>query len=162
MCAIALNSSATSLDLDSWEAAHEKYLPTAIVLDHFDREINVTGVKTIDGGRKHVKIGFIAGADLLDSMTKPGVWSEEDLHYILGKYDLFIIERMGTDLSHTIRQLERFKGKIHIVHQLILNDVSSTKIRLFLKQGMSIRYLVPDPVISYIEEKNLYSNEAVA
>ena len=39
------------------------------------------------------------------------------------------------------------------------NDISSTKIRLFRRRDMSIRYLVPDPVVQYIEEHKLYGDE---
>jgi nicotinamide mononucleotide adenylyltransferase len=39
---------------------------------------------------------------------------------------------------------------------LIQNDVSSTKIRLFRKRGKSIRYYIPDRVVDYIYEHNLY------
>ncbi|TKA67509.1 hypothetical protein B0A49_04337 [Cryomyces minteri] len=51
---------------------------------------------------------------------------------------------------------ERQHSNIHIVPQLIQNDVSSTKIRLFAKRRMSVRYLIPDAVVEYIEEHNLY------
>lgn len=162
MCQIAVDTSETSLNLDTWEAAQQEYQPTAIVLDHFEEEINAALRDHLaDGERKSVKIGFLAGADLLDSMNTPGVWSEDDMAYIFDKFPIFIIERMGTDLDRTIRQLGRFKGNIHVVPQLIQNDVSSTKIRSLRKQKMSIRYLVPDPVISYIEEHKLYEAEAV-
>lgn len=42
------------------------------------------------------------------------------------------------------------------MQQLIQNDVSSTKIRLFRKRGMSIRYLIPDEVVEYIYNHGLY------
>ena len=162
MCKMAVNNTLTSLDLDHWEASQEEYQPTAIVLDHFEHHLNsvLGGVETVKGQRKPVKVGFLAGADLLNSMTTPGVWSEEDLKHILGDYPLFILERMGTDLGKTISELERFNGTIHVIHQLIQNDVSSTKIRLLCRQRMSIRYLVPDPVLSYIEEHGLYRPES--
>lgn len=158
MCEMAVNNSSTSVDLDLWEASQQEYQPTAIVLDHFNHHLNdiLGGVETIDGHRKPIRIAFLAGADLLDSMTMPGVWSEKDLEHILGEYPLFVLERMGTDLGHTINELDRFKGTIHVIQQIIQNDVSSTKVRLLRKQGMSIRYLVPDSVISYIEEHDLY------
>ena len=42
------------------------------------------------------------------------------------------------------------------------NDVSSTKIRLFLRRDMSIRYLVPEPVVQYIEANTLYDEDGAA
>lgn len=163
MCKLAANTSSTSLDIDHWEAMQQKYQRTAIVLDHFKHHLNdiLGGVETVDGQRKPVKVGFLAGADLLNSMTMPDVWSEQDLKHILGDYPLFILERMGTDLGQTISQLEHFKGTVHVIQQLVQNDVSSTKVRLLCRQGMSIRYLVPDPVVSYIEEHGLYKPEVV-
>ena len=159
MCKIAVDTPYSHIELDNWEAAKDEYSTTRVVLDHFKDEINsILGgsYETADGKRKPVQIALLAGADLVDSMNTPGVWSEEDLHYILGNYPLFILERKGTDLSQTIAQLERFMGNFYIIPQLIQNDVSSTKIRLFRKQGMSIWYLVPDNVVAYIEEHELY------
>ena len=49
-----------------------------------------------------------------------------------------------------------------MIRQLIHNDVSSTKIRLFLRRGMSVHYLLPDSVIRYIQEHRLYVDESSA
>ncbi len=38
-------------------------------------------------------------------------------------------------------------------------DLSSSDIRQRVKEGLSIKYLTPDPVIKYIEQKGLYLNE---
>ena len=46
-----------------------------------------------------------------------------------------------------------------MIPQLIQNDVSSTKIRLFRKRGKSIRYYIPDKVVDYIYEHGLYSDD---
>jgi nicotinamide mononucleotide adenylyltransferase len=56
--------------------------------------------------------------------------------------------------------LARWRHNIHLIPQLIQNDVSSTKVRLFLRRGMSIRYLLPAPVVTYIEEHGLYKEDA--
>lgn len=46
-----------------------------------------------------------------------------------------------------------------MVPQLIQNDVSSTKVRLFIRRGYSVRYLLPLPVVEYIEANGLYQEE---
>ena len=77
-----------------------------------------------------------------------GVWSQEDLNHILGRYGVFIVERTGTDIDDALAALTPWRQNIWVIQQLIQNDVSSTKIRLFLKREMSVRYLVPAPVIN--------------
>ena len=44
-----------------------------------------------------------------------------------------------------------------MVKQTIYNDISSSKVRLFVKRGYSIKYLLPNSVIQYIEQNGLYS-----
>lgn len=119
--------------VDPWEATKKDYQPTAIVLDHFHHELNEVrgGIETADGSKKKVRIALLAGADLVDTMSAPGVWAPEDLQHILGVYGCFIIERAGTDVNAAISSpaLEPWKHNIHVISQTISNDVSSTKIR---------------------------------
>lgn len=88
MCQLAVDQTSDWLMVDTWEPMQKEYQPTAVVLDHFDHEINVVrgGVETGDGTRKPVRIALLAGADLIHTMSTPGVWSEKDLDHILGKY----------------------------------------------------------------------------
>ncbi|KAI9673010.1 MAG: Nicotinamide/nicotinic acid mononucleotide adenylyltransferase 1 [Caeruleum heppii] len=162
MCEMAVEQTSSWLMVDPWEAVQKEYQPTAFVLDHFEHEINevLGGVETYTGERKHVRIALLAGADLIQTMSTPGVWSDKDLDHILGRYGTFIVERTGTDIDDALASLQQWKENIHVIQQLIQNDVSSTKIRLFLRREMSIRYLVPASVIRYIEEHGLYEEDA--
>lgn len=82
--------------IDPWEALHKEYQPTAVVLDHFDHEINVVrqGVDCGDGTRKPVRVALLAGADLIHTMSTPGVWSDKDLDHILGRYGVRLVPSM--------------------------------------------------------------------
>ncbi|KAJ5495898.1 Nicotinamide/nicotinic acid mononucleotide adenylyltransferase [Penicillium diatomitis] len=164
MCQLAVDQTSDWLMVDTWEPNQKEYQPTAVVLDHFDHEINTVrgGVETADGSWKPVRIALLAGADLIHTMSTPGVWSQKDLDHILGKYGSFIVERSGTDIDEALASLQPWKENIHVIQQLIQNDVSSTKIRLFLRREMSVRYLIPVPVIHYIEQHHLYEDDGTS
>lgn len=161
MCQLALDSASKWLMVDQWEAEQKEYQPTALVLDHFDNEINHVrgGIDTGDGSKKTVRIALLAGADLIQTMSTPGVWAPKDLDHILGKFGTFIVERSGTDIDEALSNLQQWKENIHVIQQLIQNDVSSTKIRLFLRRNMSVQYLIPAPVVEYIEQNQLYRDD---
>ncbi|KAJ4420091.1 Nicotinamide/nicotinic acid mononucleotide adenylyltransferase 1 [Neurospora sp. IMI 360204] len=143
------------------ENGEPAYVPTARVLRHFDHEINTVlgGIEGTDGVRRKAKIALLAGADLVMSMGEPGLWSPVDLGVILGEYGAFIIERSGTDIDEALATLRQYENNIWVISQVIQNDISSTKVRLFLKKDLSVRYLIPDPVVEYIEEHGLFHDE---
>lgn len=161
MCQLAMDKASQWLMVDTWEAEKKEYQPTAVVLDHFENEINVirNGVEAGAGNRKQVRIALLAGADLIQTMSTPGVWSEKDLDHILGRYGAFIIERSGTDVEEALATLQPYRDNIHVIQQLIQNDVSSTKIRLFLRRGLNVHYLIPTPVVEYIEQNHLFMDD---
>jgi nicotinamide mononucleotide adenylyltransferase len=66
--------------VDPWEA-FQSYQRTAVVLDHFDHEINsvLGGAQLPSGERRHMRIVLLAGSDLISTMSEPGVWSENDV-----------------------------------------------------------------------------------
>ncbi|KAB8346106.1 hypothetical protein FH972_023154 [Carpinus fangiana] len=142
MCRLATKESDWIM-VDDWEASKAEYTRTALVLDHIEHEINEVngGVRDSTGIRRKAKVALMSGADLIDTMSVPGVWAREDLDHILGRYGAFIIERMGTDLVKALETLEPWRDNIYAIPQLIQNDVSSTKVRQFLRKDMSISRL---------------------
>jgi nicotinamide mononucleotide adenylyltransferase len=82
MCNLAAEESASWLMVDPWEA-FQSYQRTAVVLDHFDYEINTVlgGVQTEDGEHKNVHVMLLAGSDLISTMSEPGVWSHADVGF---------------------------------------------------------------------------------
>lgn len=164
MCELACERTLSWLMVDAWESLQLKYTRTALVLDHFNEEINIKrgGIQTKSGEHRGVKIMLLAGGDLIESMGEPDVWADQDLHHILGKYGCLIVERTGSDvrsflLSHDI--MYEHRRNVLVIKQLIYNDILSTKIRLFIRRGMSVQYLLPNSVIRYIQEHRLYVND---
>lgn len=163
MCNLAAEETSNWLMVDAWEA-FLPYQRTAVVLDHMDYEINTVlgGVQTVDGEHRNVQVMLLAGSDLISTMSEPGVWSYQDLDHILGKYGCFIVERAGSDMDQATESLARWRNNIHLINQLIQNDVSSTKVRLFIRRGLSVRYLLPANVVEYIEQNGLYQDESTS
>ena len=163
MCRLAAEETSEWLMVDPWEATQPDYMLTAKVLDHFEHEINHVaggGIETADGSTKRpARIALLAGADLIQTMSTPGVWDANDLDHILDKFGVFVVERAGTDIDEAIDHLRRWEHNIHVVPQAVQNDISSTKVRLFLKREMSVRYLIPDHVIRYIQSHGLYRED---
>lgn len=102
MCNMATQQSSW-ISVDPWEALHAEYLETAKVLDHFEHEINevLGGVET-PSGRKKCRIALLAGADLIQTMSTPGVWAPKDIDYILRNFGAFIVEVSLSDPTHNV------------------------------------------------------------
>ena len=52
--------------------------------------------------------------------------------------------------------LEHISGKRIYFFKSTLLDISSSEIRDFVKNGISVKYLIPDDVLKFITKKNLY------
>ncbi|ROT37167.1 nicotinamide mononucleotide adenylyltransferase [Sodiomyces alkalinus F11] len=159
MCELAVKHARQPLMVDPWEAQQASYVPTAKVLDHFDREIN-----QLRGGSsgKKVRIALLAGADLVETFSQPNVWALHDLQHILGDYGAFVVERANSNIEQALSSLREWRDNIHYIPAIISNPMSSTMLRLLLKGNMSIEYHVPREVMDYIEANGLYKDEMVA
>lgn len=106
---------------------------------------------------------LLCGADVLESFTVPNLWKHEDLVEIMGRFGLVCITRSGNDPFKSVNQSDviwSHRKGIHVVHEWVTNDISATHVRRALRRGQSVRYLVPDSVIQYIQEHKLYSAES--
>ncbi|QSL66030.1 hypothetical protein MERGE_003167 [Pneumocystis wakefieldiae] len=134
MCKLACEETSSWLMVDAWEELQKQHTRTAIVLDHFNYEINEIrgGALMKTGARKKVKIMLLIGSDLLQSMMTLPVWEERDLHHIFKYYGCFVIERGEMDVSCEISKhniLSMYRNNIIAVKQPVYNNISSTKIR---------------------------------
>lgn len=144
------------VSLDRWEGSKEQWTRTQLTLEHFQQQVDAA-CGSHHGAR--VRVQLLCGSDLLDSFNTPNLWLPEDMTAILQRHGVCVIERdtnatsevvFGNDLLYANRE------HIAMVKQHIANDISSTKIRLCLRRGLSIKYLTPDPVIDYILQRRLY------
>lgn len=73
---------------------------------------------------------------------------------ILAKYHLLVYPRLGFDVEIP----EELRDRVTLVDAPII-ELSSTMVRERLAKGLSVRYYVPDEVLSYIERNNLYTSD---
>lgn len=107
-------------------------------------------LKKVFGDETALIMGF-------DSLLELHTW--KDYQSILAETKIITAFRPGypilSDDQNWPSFLEPYRNKILILEAPLL-DISSTWIRVELMFGRSVKYLVPDPVIDYINSKGLY------
>lgn len=100
---------------------------------------------------KDVEFYYIIGADMIQYL--PNWHRFEDLMSAV----FFIgLERAGFEIDwDTLPQ--QVRDNVYMVPMLSI-DISSTDIRKRRQAGKSVRYLVPDEALTYIEEQGLYES----
>ena len=100
---------------------------------------------------------FLVGADCLFSLES---WKYPEK--ILSNCTLVAAVRNDVTMEKMEKKrkelLDQFGGSI-ILMPFVRMSVSSTEIRERIRKGKSVRYMVPDEVLSYIEEKGFYRDE---
>jgi len=96
---------------------------------------------------KDSEIYFLTGSDVLNEIT---TWKDPEEIYKLAKIVIGI--RPGFDKFDP----ENHFAKKSIIVNITGIDISSTQIREKVRNGQSIKYLVPSKVEEYIKKKNLY------
>jgi nicotinate-nucleotide adenylyltransferase len=97
------------------------------------------------------RVSWLIGADMLQILPK---WHlPEDL---LREVDFVVARRPGTPIDWTSLPPVFRSLQANVVDAPLI-DVSATEIRQRVKDGRSIRYLVPPEVEDYIHHHHLYS-----
>ncbi len=90
------------------------------------------------------KFSMIMGSDSFQALAK---W--KDYEQIISQYPLFVYTRPGFEVQNEIN------ARLTILKTPLLG-ISSTEIRDLIKNGRSIRYLVPDAVRKEIKKNKYY------
>ncbi|KAJ4933936.1 hypothetical protein JOQ06_006744 [Pogonophryne albipinna] len=173
------------ITVDPWESLQPEWVETAKVVRHYYKEMLETEQNTDDvdtvkyakkrrieenhfGASSHQKkdglqLMFLCGADVLESFGVPNLWKQEDIDEIVGRYGMVCITRSSSDPHKFIHQSDKlwqYRQNIHVVREWVTNEISATQVRRSLRRGRSVRYLLPDGVVHYIQEHALYSAES--
>lgn len=114
-------------------------------------------IETLENIQKNFQdkeIWFLIGSDNLKELH---TWKRaQDL---VSKYKILVMERDNDNMEELIEMnnlLVQYKENFKKLTQEIRSNYSSTYIRKQIKNGKSIRYLLPDEVFEYIKENQLY------
>ncbi|KAJ6629955.1 Nicotinamide/nicotinic acid mononucleotide adenylyltransferase 1, partial [Pseudolycoriella hygida] len=162
--------------LSDWECKQEDFTRTRISLQYhqnyansYINDINGTANEIVPNWLPHniremtgnIQVKLLCGADLLETFSVPGLWSQEDIEAILGQHGLVVISRSGSNPEKFIFEsdlLTKYKSNITVVTNWVPNEVSSTLARRLISRQFSVKYLLDDFVIDYIKRFELYGS----
>ncbi|KAM8759144.1 nicotinamide/nicotinic acid mononucleotide adenylyltransferase 3 isoform 1-T2 [Rhynchonycteris naso] len=157
--------------VDPWESEQAQWMETVKVLRHHHSELlrSLPQKEGWDQGKAVSpvptavpELKLLCGADVLKTFQTPDLWKDEHIREIVEKFGLVCVSRVGHNPKDYISGspiLQRYQHNIHLVREPVQNEISATYIRRALGQGLSVKYLLPDPVIAYIKDHNLYSKD---
>ncbi|KAM8927359.1 nicotinamide/nicotinic acid mononucleotide adenylyltransferase 1 [Pelodytes ibericus] len=178
------------VEVDPWECSQPEWVETVRVMRHHQQELakdesndvpekkmshrkgqkrkreqNCRDVpdRNCPDSRASPQVKLLCGADVLESLSTPNLWKAEDVLEIISTFGIVCITRLGNGAREFIYKSDIFwkhRENIHVVDEWVTNDISSTKIRRALRRGQSVRYLVPDSVLEYIQKHDLYNEES--
>ena len=90
------------------------------------------------------EFAIIMGSDSFQNLDK---W--KNFEFIVKNYPIYVYQRAGFQIDNHI------KAKLTIVNAPLL-QISATQIRQLIKEGKSIRYMVPEKVREEIEKGHYY------
>lgn len=96
------------------------------------------------------RVHWLMGADMVEILPK---WHEPQA--LLAEADFVVMARPGWTFNWDAMPTEFHRLRQNVVAAPML-QISSTDIRQRVRDGRSIRYLVPDAVQGYIEQNRLY------
>lgn len=142
--------------------AIEDNISFALSTIEIDREGNSYSYETVEELKKQqpdTEFYFILGADSVLEIEK---WKYPDR--LMSECILLAAVRDECDREGLQKQIayleEKYKADIRILPAKRV-DISSTDIRSRIAEGKSVRYMLPDQVIQFIEKNHLYTESEV-
>lgn len=123
---------------------------------HGDKSLHT--IETLEEMQKQFpdkEMWFLIGSDNLKELY---TWNRPE--ELVSKYKILVMERETDKMEEIIENdelLYKHKENFIKVNEEIRSNYSSTYVRAQIKDGKSVRYLLPDEVYEYILENKLYS-----
>jgi len=114
---------------------------------------SIDTLETIQVENPQAELTLVIGMDQFSAFDTWHRWQE-----LLQRVELVVMERPGEIMSGSAQELmtSSLQKRISII-SVTQMDISSSRIRKDLQDGLDIRFLVPSAVRNYILSENLYS-----
>lgn len=129
-------------------AGNERFGVSDVEFQRPGPHYTVGTLRVLRGAHPDAELALVIGGDSLASFAS---WREPEA--ILGLARLVVYRRPGSDISGVPASV---MDRVTMVDGPAL-DLSATEIRARLGAGQTVRYLVPDAVLGYIEARRLYA-----
>ncbi|KAM9349278.1 nicotinamide/nicotinic acid mononucleotide adenylyltransferase 3 [Symphorus nematophorus] len=173
MAKLALQSS-NWVTVDEWESQQPDWTETVVTMRYHYESIlkehkQITGMHNNCNGNTSPlsntcpQLKLLCGADFLDTFKIPGLWQDDHVEEVAGRFGLVCVSRGGLQPEQTVHEsdtLSRHRQNIFLVREWVRNEMSATEVRRALRRGLSVKYLIPDSVIEYIHQHNLYTEDS--
>ncbi len=135
--------------------SNDKFTVSDIEIEKEEKSYTVNTIRELLSIYEDTEFYFITGADAV--ITLPD-WHEAD--NLLKLCRIVAVSRPGFDISEIEKMLLKINAqndtRIELL-QVPMLQISSTDIRERIKNGMSVKYLLPESVEQYIIKNNLYA-----
>lgn len=133
---------------------NEKFEVSRIEIDSNRPLYTIETLRKFQKEYPEYEIAFILGSDNLKELN---IWVKSD--ELVKDFKIYVLERDKDSVEQILESnkfLKENKQAFIKAKNTITSNLSSTFVREKLKEGKSVRYLIPDEVISYVLENKLY------
>lgn len=173
MAKLALQSS-NWVTVDEWESQQPDWTETVVtmryhygcILKEYEQSTGThTGPcgNTVPLSSPSPQVKLLCGADFLQTFWIPGLWQDDHVEEVVGRFGLVCVSRGGLEPEravHASDTLSRHRHNIFLVREWVRNETSATEVRRALRRDLSVKYLIPDAVIEYIHRHKLYTQDS--
>ena len=133
-------------------AENDRFMISRVDIDRPGPHYTVDMVRILQNQQPDVEFYFLMGGDSLHNLP---TWNHPI--ELIESVKMAVVARLGSDIYEDLLALPGLKEKVTVIDSPLLG-FSSTEIAERLEAGKSVRYLVPDAVLEYIEKHRLYQH----
>jgi nicotinate-nucleotide adenylyltransferase len=134
-------------------AENERFSISRVDIDRPGPHHSVDMVRILQTQQPDTDFYFLMGGDSLH--TLPTWYHPLEL---IALVKMAVVARLGSEIDEDLLALPGLVERVTVIDSPLLG-FSSTEIAERLEAGKSVRYLVPDAVLAYIEEHRLYRHD---